>query len=247
MRGLAAVTRREVSALFGTPLAWLLLAVLLLVNGLMVHFFLWNFEGNVTATLEFAMGVYPVFWVVLAIVPPILTMNMLAGEARSGTMEYLQTAPITDGAIVTGKFLAATLFMAVLWSSFILYGFLFGLLGTTPDWGPLLGGYIGLVLTSGFFCSVGIFASSSVDHPVPAVLIGFVCNLLLLSLPGLIGLLPPGGEMLETALELGDVRSHFDKSFSIGILDSGPIAFFLATTGLFLFLAARLLELKRWW
>lgn len=89
MRGLCAVIRRETSALFATPMAWLLLAVMLLINGLLVHYFLWSFDGNVTATLEFAMGVFPVFWVMLAVVPPILTMNMLAGEFRSGTMEYL--------------------------------------------------------------------------------------------------------------------------------------------------------------
>lgn len=247
MRGLAAVYRRELSALFATPLAWVLLAALLFLNGYLTEVVLAETGGDVTATLEIMLGGSWVFWLVLAIVPPILTMGMLAGEYRSGTMEYLLTAPVSDGAVVTGKFFAAASFMVVLWSSFLLYGATFGALGTAPDWMPLLGSFIGACLASAFFCGVGILASASVTHPVAAVMIGFLANVLLLVLPRFIEFAPTRDTMIETVLELGDVMGHFHKSFNIGLLDSGPIVFYLASTGLFLFLAARLVESRRWW
>lgn len=249
MRGLAAVYRRELSALFATPLAWLLLSGVLLLNGTLTYLVLQHPEvgGDVTTTLEIMLGGSLIFWVVMATIPPILTMGMLAGEYRSGTMEYLLTAPVTDGAIVTGKFLAALTFMAVTWTSFLVYGFTFSCLGTAPDWGPLLGGFLGACLVSAFFCGVGILASASVSHPAPAVLIGFLANVLLLVFPPLLDFAPTHDTMIETVLELGDVMGHFHKSFNIGILDSGPTVFFLASTGLLLFLASRLVEARRWW
>ena len=132
MRGLAAVYRRELSLLFATPLAWLLLSVILFLNGMFTLSVLERSGGDVTATFEAMIGGTWVFWVVLAIVPPILTMGMLAGEYRSGTMEYLLTAPVTDGAVVSGKFLAAFTFMAAMWSSFLVFGLTFHALGTPP-------------------------------------------------------------------------------------------------------------------
>jgi ABC-2 type transport system permease protein len=247
MRGLAAVYRRELSLLFGTPLAWLLLAGMLALNGRLTLSVLEVSGGDVTATFEAVLGGIWVFWVVLAIVPPILTMGMLAGEYRSGTMEYLLTAPVADGAVVSGKFLAAFTFMAVMWSSFLVYGLTFHSLGTSPDWPPLIGAYIGACLASGLFCGVGILASAIVNHSIPAVMVGFLVNVSLIVTPRFISFAPTEDGILETVLELGDVMGHFHKSFSIGLLDSGPIVFFLASTGLLLFLASRVVESRRWW
>ena len=247
MRGLAAVYRRELSALFATPLAWVLLAGTLFLNGFLMVLVLEEAGGDVAATIEVTLGGSWIFWVLLATVPPILTMGMLAGEYRSGTMEFLLTAPVTDGAVVTGKFLAATTFMSVLWSSYLIYGLTFAALGTPPDWYPLIGAFIGSVLASALFCGIGLLASAAVTHPAPAVLLGFLANVLLLVGPRFLDFASSRGSMLETVLELGDVMGHFHKSFNIGLLDTGPIVFYLASTSLTLFLAARLLESRRWW
>ena len=247
MRGLSAVYRRELSALFATPLAWILLAGTLFLNGFLMLLVLEESGGDVSATIEITLGGSWIFWLLLATIPPILTMGMLAGEYRSGTMEFLLTAPVTDGAVVTGKFLAATTFMAVLWSSYLIYGLTFSLLGTPPDWYPLFGAFIGAVLASGLFCGIGILSSAAVTHPAPAVLLGFLANLLLLVGPRFLDFTSSRGSMLEAVLELGDVMGHFHKSFNIGLLDTGPIVFYVASTSLSLFLAARLVESRRWW
>jgi ABC-2 type transport system permease protein len=247
LRGLFAVYRRELSALFATPLAWTLLAATLFLNGFLMVLVLEEAGGDVAATIEVTLGGSWIFWVLLATIPPILTMGMLAGEYRSGMMEYLLTAPVTDGAVVTGKFLAATSFMAVLWSSYLIYGLTFTLLGTPPDWYPLIGAFIGAVLASALFCAVGILSSAAVSHPAPAVLLGFLANVMLIVAPRFLDFSSSRGSMLDAVLELGDVMGHFHKSFNIGLLDTGPIVFFVASTSLLLFLSARLVESRRWW
>lgn len=247
MRGLSAVYRRELSALFATPLAWILLAGTLFLNGFLMLLVLEEAGGDVSATIEITLGGSWIFWLLLATIPPILTMGMLAGEYRSGTMEFLLTAPVTDGAVVTGKFLAATTFMAALWSSYLIYGLTFTLLGTPPDWYPLVGAFIGAVLASGLFCGIGLLSSAAVTHPAPAVLLGLLANILLLVGPRFLDFSSTRGSMLEAVLELGDVMGHFHKSFNIGLLDTGPIVFYVTSTALSLFLAARLVESRRWW
>jgi hypothetical protein len=97
------------------------------------------------------------------------------------------------------------------------------------------------------FCGIGILSSAAVTHPAPAVLLGFLANLLLLVGPRFLDFTSSRGSMLEAVLELGDVMGHFHKSFNIGLLDTGPIVFYVASTSLSLFLAARLVESRRWW
>ena len=201
MSGAFAIYRRELSALFGTPLAWILLAGTLLLNGYLLQLVLEEVDGDVTVTLMTSLGGSWVFWVLLATIPPILTMGMLAGEYRSGTMEYLLTAPVTDGAVVVGKFLAATSFMAVLWCSYLVYGLTFAALGTPPDWFPLIGGVIGAVLARAFFCGVGLLASAAVTHPAPAVLIGFLVNVSLLVVPRFLSFAPTQDSVMKTVLK----------------------------------------------
>ena len=151
MSGLWAIFRRELAGLFLGPLAWVLLCAALLLNGALFTLYLEQFGGDVGASLEMAMGGSYPYWALMIVLPPLLTMKMISEEARSGQLEFLLTAPVTDLAVVFGKWLAATVFMALLWASVLGYGVLLQFLGTTPDWGPLLGAYLGAVLTSAFW------------------------------------------------------------------------------------------------
>jgi ABC-2 type transport system permease protein len=169
---------------------------------------------------------------------------MISEEARAGLLEFLLTAPVSDAAVVTGKFLAATTFMALLWSGVLLYGVFLAALGTPPDWGAVLGGWLGAVLCSGLFCGVGILTSAATQMPLLAAFLALVANLTWLLLPAI-------GSLTEAALvhrlvRTVDVIAHFQKSFLIGVLDTAQVAFFVAWAGLFVFLAVRVVETRRW-
>lgn len=261
MSGTITIFRRELASLFLSPLAWILLLVALFVNGVFFIAFMSDSQGNVTSSLGLMLGGGYTFWAFLVFFPPLLTMRLLSEEARSGTLEYLLTAPVGDAAVVVGKFLAATSFMALLWASVLVYAFAVDRLGVTPDWGSVIGGYLGAVLASGLFIAIGMLASSLTATPLVAAFLAFIACLLWLILPSLAELLLiqvrsllahwAGGidaaqAWIRAGLDKMNVLSHFQASFLPGVFDTGEVVFFLSWTALFVFLTTRILEARRW-
>ena len=261
MSGTITIFRREFAGLFLSPLAWVLLLVSLFVNGFFFVLLLHQSGGDMGVALGGALGGAWPFWYFLVFLPPLLCMRLIAEEAHSGTLEYLLTAPVTDVAVVVGKFLAATAFMGVLWLSVLVYALRIDAGGVTPDWGPVLGGYLGAVLASGLFVAIGLFASSLTSTPMIAAFLAFMACLWWLILPQVGALVframralladVAGGvdtarEWFFGALNTMDVVAHFQASFLIGVFDTSEVVFFLTWTALFLFLTVRSLETRRW-
>ncbi len=244
MRGLWTIYRREMAGLFQGPLAWILLFLALLMNGVYFKWALQTFQGDVTETMRFSLGGSYPFWFLAIVIPPLLTMRMISEESRGGMLEFLLTAPVSDAAIVVGKFLAATSVMAILWSSFFVYGLVMADLGAAPDWLPLMGGILGSILTSALFCSIGILCSALTNTPMLALFFALVFNALFYGLPSAVSLLDSA--FLQRVIKSVDIHRHFYQSFNLGILDSGPITFFVVWTALFVFLAIRRVEMRRW-
>lgn len=241
------ICRRELAGLFLGPLAWVLLCLTLFLNGFYFVLYLGLSQGDVDGSLSLALGGSWLYWGVLILVPPLLTMRMISEEARSGSLEFLLTAPVGDLAVVLGKLLAATLFMGILWTSIALYGVLLAALGAAPDWGQLATALLGSVLISAFFCAIGLAASAGTQTPLLAAFLAFVASIAVLTLPivpDFMGLSRDG--WLASTLARCDVIAQFQGAFLRGVLDSAHIVFLLVWTGFFLFLATRLLETRRW-
>lgn len=248
MRGTVTIFRRELAGLFLTPLAWVLLLFAVALNGFFLVAVLQNSRGFVDDSLNYLLGIGAGFWMLMVVLPPLLTMRSISEEAKSGQLEFLLTAPVTDTAVVLGKHLAVSAFMAVMWASVPLYGLVLELLGASPDWGQLAMGYLGAVLCSMLFCAVGMVASALSSTPLLAAFLGFIFNMMLLLLPIAAGTL--GGEVGALLVGLGtrlNVFLHLQTSFMRGAFDTADLFFFLAWTGLFLFAAVRLVEARRWW
>jgi ABC-2 type transport system permease protein len=238
------IFRRELAGLFIAPLAWILLTVSLAFTGWLFVTILKDTQGDIVAATRFAGGESLTYWALMIFLPPLLTMRMISEESRNGLLEFLLTSPVSDGAVVLGKFFAAWTFMALFWSSNLIYaGALHGL-GGPPDWPPVIGGYLGAVLVSGLFCAIGLFSSSLTKAPILAAFGAMCGSLMILILPQLAGLFD--WEWLTEEVAAVDVMSHFHRSFLVGLLDTKVLVFFLASTGFFLFLASRAVEAKRW-
>lgn len=244
MRGVGTLYRRELAGLFFSPLAWVLLCAALALNGLFFLKAIEQFRGDVDLTFRFVIGGSVPFWILVIFLPPLLTMRMISEESRSGMIEFLLTAPVSDWAVVLGKFLAALTVMVLLWLSTFAYGLLVQALGTTPDWPALFGAFVGSVLVSALFCALGLLVSACTSTPLLAAFLAFIANVLILLLPFLVGSLrdPRLGRLVEPV----DVLRHFQSSFQVGVLDTAVVVFFLAWSGAFLFLAARVVEARRW-
>jgi ABC-2 type transport system permease protein len=244
MRGVGAIYRRELAALFLAPLGWGLLALALLVNGAFFLVYLKSADGDVDAAFRYAFGLSAVYWALLASLPPLITMRMISEEARSGILEYLLTAPVSDAAVATGKFLAAASFMALLWSSALVYALALAALGTPPDWGAVLGGYAGALCASALFCALGLLASALSPAPALAAFLAFAAGVAWLLLPWLATL--SESALARRAVAAVDLVARYQRSFLIGVLDSAQVVFFLGASAVLVFLSARALETRRW-
>jgi ABC-2 type transport system permease protein len=244
MKGFFAIYRRELAGLFIGPLAWVLLCIALALNGFLFVLYLKLSGGDIDVATRFELGESFVFWAVIVLFPPLLTMRLISEDARSGILEFLLTAPVTDAAVVCGKFAAAVTFMALLWSFVLVYVLITGTLGPAPEWGAAIGGWIGATLASGLFCSIGILASSVTGTPIVAACAAMVGNLVIVLLPLLARM--SDAPWIGALVARVDVKEHLNSSFLMGIVDSSYALFFLAWTGLFLFMAVRSVEARRW-
>lgn len=244
MTGLVAIFRRELAGLFVGPLAWILLTIALALNGYLYAVYLKLSGGDLDVSTRLALGDSFVFWALLVLLPPLLTMRMISEEARSGLLEFLLTAPVTDAALVTGKFLAALCFMALLWAAVVPCALVASSFGPPLDWGIVGGAWLGALFASALFCAIGLFASSLTSTPVVAACAAVVFSLVVVLAP-MLALLTDAA-WLRAAVARVDVRAHLQESFLLGLVDSAHVVFFAAWTALFLFLATRAVEARRW-
>ena len=172
---------------------------------------------------------------------PMITMRLFAEEKRSGTIELLITSPVSDLAIIMGKFLAAlTLYAAMLAISLVSMATLF--FYGKPDFRPMVAGYLGLLLLGGSLLSIGTFISTCTKNQIVAGVAGFSVCLMLWVLDWLSSF---QDSVVGKVVSYMSVLQHFD-SFSKGVLDSRDIIYYLSAIFIGLFLTARSLESLRW-
>jgi len=239
----------EITRTLHRPLAWVVLACFLFLCGL-------NFQNSLTTlngssariTLAEAFFNSLFLWFPFLLLPPIVTMRVFSEEYRLGTIESLMTAPVRDHQIVLAKFLGALTFYAFLWMPTLLLFGLFWLVSNSPPAETipgLLGGYI-LVLAAGtLFVSAGCLFSSLTDNQIVAAIMtfSFICGHFFL---GLIWFLFPSSSPVfrQVAYYISTIEHMAD--FSRGIFDSRPLAFYLTTSALCLFITYQILKSRRW-
>ena len=157
MSGSLAVFRRELRAYFFSPLAYVILAFFLVVQGYyfsLIVAFLSDPRASAGKPLELFFGQTIFTWLVLLFCGTFLTMRLISEELRSGTIETLMTAPVTETQVVLGKYFAALVFYLFLWAPTLLYVAI--VRAHTPvDWGPIAAAYIGIFGIGALFLSVG--------------------------------------------------------------------------------------------
>lgn len=238
MRNIRAIAQRELLSLFCSPIAYIVIAGFLLITGVSV---LWShsFSPGKPATLRNVFLWTP--WVLTMIVPAI-TMRTLSEEYRSGTVETLMTAPLSDLQMVLGKYFASLIFFVVMLIPTLLYPILMELYGD-PDWGASLATYVGLLLVGISFTAFGLFTSSLTSNQVVAWFLGAVPLLLFACVAYFVVMWVTGWQ--RAVFQQINVIGRFDE-FSRGLITSDGLVFFLATAVLFLFLSVKVVESRRW-
>ncbi len=232
------IAKRELTAFFASPVAYVFIVIFLLMAGFFT-FNLGNFFERNEASLDAFFVWHP--WLYLFLVPAI-GMRLWAEERRQNTMEFLLTLPITSWQAIVGKFLASWAFLALALALTFPMIFTVGYLGN-PDPGPIIGGYIGSFLLAGSYLAITSMTSAMTRNQVVSFIISVVICLFLV-LAGW----PPVTQMLGTWLveiiSSFSVMTHFEN-FRKGIVDLQDIVFFLSVMGFFLFATSVIIRSHR--
>jgi gliding motility-associated transport system permease protein len=238
------LTLREVESLFFTPMAYIVMTVVLLMNGVTFWTSLAASGGRIDVAVREFLGQSTLFWFVILLVPPLVTMRLFAEERRTGTIEMLMTAPVTDLAVVLAKFTGALFFLATLWGPTLLYIAIEKSYGALPDRGALIASYMGIFLVGALLTAVGCFTSALTDNQIVAAICAVIANLVIFFVPALNDVIE--WKPMRQVLEEIWFFNHFRYSFSKGIVDSGQLVFYVALTSLLIFLTVRVVEARKW-
>ncbi|MEQ8926900.1 MAG: ABC transporter permease subunit [Fulvivirga sp.] len=230
MRSIWIIAKRELQSFFDSLIAYIMLVLFLGFSG----FFTWIYGADVflvgQASLQSFFDI--AFWTLFFFIPAI-TMRMLAEEKKTGTIELLLTKAVTDREVVIGKFLACFLLVAIAIAFTLPYYITLANIGNV-DHGAVWCGYLGLLLMSAAYVSIGLFTSSITNNQIVAFLLALfiglffhiIFNVLASNLTGFMG------QLFHTL----SLSVHFE-SLSRGVIDTKDVVYFLTIVGIGIVLA----------
>ncbi len=240
MSTLLAIAKREFRSYFDSPLAYVVICLSFAMMGLRFFMDFWD-VGR--ASLQQFFSLMPE-GLSLAVVP-VITMRLMAEEKRSGTLEMLITLPVKDSDVILGKFLGAFGLILVVVVASIAYPFM---MFNAPwnlgpiDMGPVVSGYVGVIIFAAAAVAVGLLISSFTDSQA----ISFFVTVTVLSFFWY------SADLAENFLGGSSNVLHYISfksrlsGFMRGLIDTRDLVFFLSITVLSLMVSFRALERRKW-
>jgi ABC-2 type transport system permease protein len=238
MRNTFVVAKRELMSLFFSPIAYVVMGIFGFGATLL---FLLQFSPGQPATMR---GVFDAVSWFLVFLAPAISMRLVSEEYRTNTIEMLMTSPASDAQLIVGKWMGALGFFAALLSPLVV---LLGVLCafSRPDYGPVVTGFIGLMLVGGFYLAIGVFASSLTQNQIIAFLITVFVILFFSAAVYYVAQL----SFLQTAQRQAILYLSVNEqagAFSRGTVFTSNLVYFASFIAFFLFLATKSLESRRW-
>ncbi len=229
------ISLRELRQFFDSLIAYILLVVFLGLSG----FFTWLFGsdiffvGQTTLMPFFAVAYWTLFFFI-----PALTMRMIAEENKTGTIELLLTKSVTDWQVILGKYLACMMLIVIALILTIPYYITLMTIGNV-DHGAVICGYIGLILMSMVYTSIGLFASSLTSNQIVAFLISLLIGVFFLIIFSVLSSESSG--IIGQILDYLSMETHFE-SISRGVIDTKDLVYFFSISFLGLVLAEAMIS-----
>ncbi len=261
IRGWSPIYRREVATYFQSASTYIVLGLLFLAVGIFYHQIMVDFT-NASAMAEAGgpfgsspdppnisvsviEAIFRSLSAMILFTIPILSMRLLSEERSSGTFELLVTCPVSDWGILLGKYLALMtvgLAIVALSSVYPLVTWYFGKdHGVAPEWPIVVTCYLQLFLIFGAYSAFGLMASSLTESQIVASVTTLV-GLLLWNVAGVVTFMDA---RLHAVVKEFSPMSH-TENFVQGLLSTKDVAFYVLASFICLFIAARMLESRRW-
>lgn len=233
------IYKREMRAYFISPIGYTFIAVFLAVSG--------GLFSLTTAWMETAdVATYFTFMIFMfTVLIPLLTMKLFSEERKTKTEQILLTSPVSLFGIVIAKFLAAfTLYAATMTLSCLInYSVLTSVSGKSPVFSQFFGNFIGILFLGAAFIAVGVFMSAITENQVVSAVATFGVILLMMVVNFVISLI--GNAFIRSILKWFSVVDRY-TFFTRGIFSLPAIIYFVSLVIIFLFLTARVYEMRRW-
>lgn len=163
-----AVIKKEFKSYFYSPVGYVFIGLFLIMFSIFFYVDVFQYQRTNFEYIFYSGAT------ILTFIVPILTMRAIAEERKTGTEQLLLTSPLSITKVVLGKFIAATLIVAITEiCTFLYFGILcyFG----TPHITTALVTLLGFLLLAMSYISFGILASSITENQIIAgvITIGF--------------------------------------------------------------------------
>ncbi len=228
------IFKKEFRSYFTSPIAYVVMGLFIFLSSILFYINL----SSQTAEYNFNLNYMSLF---LILIVPILTMKILADERKSGTEVLLITSPTSLSSIVVGKYLAAVAVFLVITLLTFVYPIILAAFGS-PSASEIIGGYVGFILLGAAFIAFGVFASSLTESQIIAAIVSVVGLLFMWLLQGIA---PSFGGIWSKILNWFSLYARTEDFFA-GILSLGPVVYYLSFSAVFIFLAIRVIEKRRW-
>jgi ABC-2 type transport system permease protein len=253
MNNILAIAGKELRGYFSSPIAYIVIGLFALTYGYFFYALLLFFDRQSMQMTGMGAGasanvneqlISPAFqntMVVFLFILPMVTMRTYSEEKRSGTIELLLTAPLTDFQIIMGKFLGAmALYASMLAITLIHVGILFAI--GNPEPLPILTSYLGMLLMGGCFISVGLLISSMTKNQIVAGMVTFVVFLMLWVINWIATFAGPTASAILNYLSFTDHLTDFMR----GVIDTKHVVYYVSFIAFGLYLTARSVDTERW-
>jgi ABC-2 type transport system permease protein len=239
------IFKKEIRSFLGSFIAYIVIGVFLILTGL----FLWMIKGNNVFDLGIAslQVMFEIAPYILIFLVSAITMKSISDEKRLGTLEILTTKPITDSAIIAGKFFASVTLIAIAILPTLYYFYAVYHLATpvgNVDIGATIGSYFGLILLAACYASIGMFSSSLTDNQIVALITSMLLNFFFF---GVLSMLGDASwlNFIGKSLEWFGLEFHYD-SISRGLVDTRDVIYFVGFILVFLGLTKIVFESRKW-
>ena len=236
---------KEINTFFSSLIAYVVVAVFLLLIGL----FMWVFSDTSVLNYNFAVmdQLFSIAPLVFLFLIPAVTMRSFAEEKQKGTIEFLMTKPLTTTDILLGKYFANVVLVLFALLPTLLYYYSIYTLGSPTgnlDSGAIIGSYIGLIFLASAFVAIGMLASALTENQIVSfILAAFLCFLVHWAF-SYIAAMPVFTAKYDLLIQQLGISYHY-SSISKGVIDSRDIVYFVSVIAIFLLLTFTILESKK--
>ncbi|MDN3667572.1 Gldg family protein [Algibacter miyuki] len=250
MKKIIKIAQVELSILFYSPVAWLILIIFTIQCGVTISDLLetraasQELGNNLKALTKDVFGGYNAFFNSvknnLYLYIPLLTMGLMSRELSSGSIKLLLSSPVTNKQIILGKFLAMALYCLLLVVVLCCIVFTGIISIESIDIWYLVGGIFGLYLLACAYASIGLFMSSITTYQV-------VAAMSTLAVFAALNFMSSVGQSIDFVRDITYWMALSDRTnnFIAGLISSKDVIYFILIISLFLVLSIMRLNAGR--